>query len=318
MSDANSDKANKSIDEHAFRRVFRFHPRAWREQNEAVASGVLMDAAEATGSTRVRLADRLSIYGHAASTWLDRGISRSGRETLASLALGTGIALGVMHFWTFGFQLWLMNTQLEGAGSSAHFPISISAQIVNVLWIIAALAFVVRKPSAARWIAALVFLACIGTIIMRLGLKGLSLESIITPTFLGLWAALSLLGRVRLSLVWKTMCVVAPLFGVAWWFLSRPMNDEQLWNGIFTGLFFALVALFVVLLTLAAGRRGNAACLGVIYAVPWTFLMFAGWLLNGFVGTETFIMIIGWLTASIAVLGIARLTTRRRMTTTDP
>ncbi|QIM18632.1 hypothetical protein G7066_08380 [Leucobacter coleopterorum] len=96
----NSEVAMTS-DEQVFRRVFRFHPHAWRDENEAVAASVLMDVAEAAGRTQPSAGDKLSVQGHAMSLWLRRVIRPDLAETVASLALGTGFMIALFHLISF-------------------------------------------------------------------------------------------------------------------------------------------------------------------------------------------------------------------------
>ena len=89
-----------ALDPQRFRRAFLLHPRAWREQNEAAAVGVLMDAAESSGEAQLPFSERLSIYSHAVSAWLEYALGPA-RNAAASLGLGTGIAVAAVYLAAF-------------------------------------------------------------------------------------------------------------------------------------------------------------------------------------------------------------------------
>lgn len=295
-----------TLDDRVFRRVFRFHPSAWRERNEAVAAGILMDVAEASGSSRVRLADRLSAYRHAASLWADRGINRKTRETVASLALGTGIAMGMLYFWQFGILPWL-------EGVEAYGPMILSSTDVAQigLWcvIVAAPVLLLRWHRGTRLLTGAVVFVCLAFSVIRVAWMGMGLESVVASVFLGLWAVLAMLSRVRFSLVWKTTGIVAILVGAPMLyetFVARRLyyGDAFLWEKLAPFLLLGFGVVLVAFIALSSVGRGSTARAVVLYAVPWVIPMVAGLSQFQLPDVAVAAIVIAWICASIGVRAI--------------
>ena len=295
-----------TIDSNGFHRAFRLHPRLWREQNEAVAVGVLMDVAESSGRAQLRLLERASLYLHAASVWAERILTRTVRTEVASLSLGTGIALSVIYLTAFVFVPVLEGTLF--AVSKA-----IMGSVLVAPWVIAGVLSVAGYLRATRFAIGAALAVCFAIMIFRLGLPELGLPSTLTVLFLGLSAALASLSRVRWSLVWKTALVVGvPVAAVAHYsgLIGSPV-DSFLWTQLAYMLLFALSGLAICLITLAACSYKSMALAGTLYAAPWAVLMIAGYVRGGTPTTLTIPMAAIWVCVSCLVVGISHFRERR-------
>ncbi|WP_105567601.1 hypothetical protein [Microbacterium halophytorum] len=304
-----------------FDRAFRLHPREWRERNGAAAVGVLMDAAEASGRGRLPLSEKLSIHAHAASVWAERVLSRATRSLVASLALGTGIAVSLVY--VVSFVLAPAAEDVYGGAIAAGFGSNVIAWIVAgtalaTPWIIAGVLASTGHPRAARWAASSAFVVCIALAATHLLLPGLPLPSTRTLVFLGLWAALAALGEVRWSRVWPVSLLVGVLLTMHWLMLGLYgyPSDQRIWGDLSPWLFLILSGLFLCLLTAAACGYGSEALSGTIYTMPWAMVMIVGYARDGWSAAPVSLLFIAWLGASAAVVGIVWVHSLRRRRTT--
>lgn len=295
-----------TIDPKGFHSAFRLHPKTWREQNEAVAVGVLMDVAESSGRAQLRLSERASLYVHAASVWAERILNRSSRLQVASLSLGTGIALSLIYLTAF-----VLVPVLDG--TSFAVSKAIMGSVLVAPWVVAGLLSAVGYLRATRYAIGAALTVCFAIMIFRLGLQELGLPSTLTVLFLGLSAALASLSRVRWSLVWKTALVVGvPVAAVVHYsgLIGSPV-DSFLWTQLAYMLLFALSGLAICLITLAACGYKSIAQAGTLNAAPWAVLMIAGYVRDGIPTTLTIPMTVIWVCVSCLVVGISHFRERR-------
>lgn len=299
------------INERAFARAFRFHPRSWREHNEAVALGVLIEVAEAAGRHSPSTSERLSLAQHAALIWIDRAISRRAREILASLALGTGIALSLAYYCAF-----TLVPRAAGIGpvtSSAPW----SGGILTGLCLAAALALTAQSPRGARRLlaATIVVAATLGA--LKLWNGELALPSMLNLGLVALWAAVACLGGARPRNTWIAAAIVATLSGIALAYAplvagsSRYVTDGLFWENMSPWILCALSVWFLWLGTAALTGRSDTAIAGTAYAAPWAVLMLAGYAASGIGAAEHALITAAWLGLSALVLALAHTRSER-------
>ena len=295
-----------TIDPKGFHNAFRLHPRMWREQNEAVAVGVLMDVAESSGRTQLQLPERASLYLHAASVWAERMLNRTGRTVVASLSLGTGIAVSIVYLIAF-----VLVPVLEG--TSLAVSKTIMGSLLVAPWVVAGLLIAAGYLRATRWVIGSVLAVCLAIMVLRLAQPELALPSTLTVLFLSLTAALVFLSRVQWSLVWKTAVVIGiPVAAVAHYSgLIGSHVDSLLWKQLAYMLLFALSGLAICLITLAACGYKSMARAGTLYAAPWAALMIAGYVRDGIPTTLAIPMTAIWLCVSGLNAGVSHFRERR-------
>lgn len=284
-----------ALDAQRFRRAFLLHPRAWREQNEAAAVGVLMDAAESSGEARLPFAERLSIYFHAGSAWLEYALGPA-RNATASLGLGTGIAVAAVYLAAF---------VVAPVAAQEFVPASMALVGVALVvpWVAAGFLAMSGYGRASRWAVVSAALACLAVGMARLWLPHLPLPSTMTLLFFALSAVVALLGRPRASVTWGALIGVG-LFVAAIALASGlfgSFTDWRLWVQSSYFLIFVLSAWFVGLLTAAACGHESVALAGMVYAAPWAILMVAGAGRGGAPAWALFLIVLIWLCASVAV-----------------
>ena len=284
-----------------FRRVFRFHPRTWRDENEMVAIGILLDVAEASGRDRPSFSDRVSIYTHALSLRVDRVLGRSTRRTVASLALGTGIGLSVAYFIAF---------VLAPLAGDAYIPESkvTAGSFVVLPWLTAGVLAIINRLRGAGWAASFAVVVCVAVTALRLAQQQIELPSTVTLFFLAVWGGLATIAPVRRPLLWKTVGIVATCFlaVVMYAGLFGSSYDTQFWMRLSYGLFVPIAALSLCLVTAALCGRAATALAGIIYLAPWTALMIAFYARYGQPSLVIELMVIAWLAASLLVVWLAR------------
>ncbi|HEX4402514.1 MAG TPA: hypothetical protein VHZ98_14425 [Galbitalea sp.] len=80
--------------EEEYRRLLRWYPRAWRDQNEEVVLGTLLDSALARGLTALTVEDSRTIR---LAGLRQRAIGSGQRSLVGTLALATGVAFTVFY-----------------------------------------------------------------------------------------------------------------------------------------------------------------------------------------------------------------------------
>ncbi|MGO2096625.1 MAG: hypothetical protein ACTH2J_05570, partial [Candidatus Microbacterium stercoravium] len=198
------------IDVQRFQQAFRLHPRTWRQQHEAAAVGVLLDVAESSGRSQPSFSERLSIYAHAASVWQERIVKRRVRDNLASLAFGTGIAVSVVYFAGFVLGQFVV---MSPAIYEQSMPASklVAGLLLVTPWLAAGALSAFGLSRVARPMAGIGLLVSVVCGAVRLLDQEVVLPSTFTLTFLGLWAVIVMIGRVRPRVLWPTVLILTVL-----------------------------------------------------------------------------------------------------------
>ncbi|SJN08472.1 hypothetical protein FM113_02815 [Leucobacter sp. 7(1)] len=280
-------------------RAFRFHPRAWRDAHEAVAIGVLGDAAEAAGWSCVPRAERWAIARHAAVLWLSGMLSPVSRALLASLAFGSGAAAGAVYLLAFVLRPRGDEVLLSPQGS-----IAAGAVLVGV-WLSAAALFGFGVRRGARGLVALALGFALALLVTRYVATDALLPSAVTLVLFALLAGLALLGRLRARWVWGSAVATLASFGGL---VCAPVLfggrvaalDSMMWAQASRWILLGVgLALFAALALTWGGRSSQARAVAVA-VTPWMVAAVLGARFEFSLG-ETLVAIAGWFALTVAV-----------------
>ena len=295
-----------------FTKAFRFHPQAWRDEHLETATGALIDAAEAEGRPYPSVAERMSLYAHAATLWAARFLRPTTRDVVASLAFGTGLALAVVLAC-----LSAAGASPDQIGAPPLSLLNVADLIVPAMWFGAAAMFALRGSKPARRMIGAVPLASTALLVAKLALPQLSLPSGVSLIALSVFGCVALVGRLRARLAWSTAGVVAVLGAIfaSWPVVTEQGNayaDSHLWRATGPWLLLAILAFLIALAVCAAAGHRSFAAGGAAYSALW--LAFA---LSAQVHDEQPALTVGVIAAAwvIAAVGIGRLARPSRPST---
>lgn len=286
-----------ALDPSAFHAAFRFHPRAWRAENEDVAAGILMDAADADGRSRPTVADRISLAGHAATVWMGRALPQAAADRLASIALGPGIGLGVVLVAVFAIET------VRGDGGSAAGPL-VSGTALLAPWLGAAFLVFSGRAGSARAAMGVAVITCLAIGVARLGFPSLALPSTRTLLALGMLAALAALGRARSAVVGAAagLTVIAGLLVLLAVGQRALITQRGVWTALAAVSPLPLLGVFLCLFTAAALGHRSVAIGGTLAAAPWAALSIVGQFLDGQQAQALMLLVAAWASAAVAVV----------------
>lgn len=98
------------VEEQRFRRLLRWYPRRWRQENGAVLLSTLLDSAEREGRTYPSVAERVGAVIHGGAAHIDRRVAL----LLSVVAVACAILAGVVAVWGFVGGTWLLPSLLTG------------------------------------------------------------------------------------------------------------------------------------------------------------------------------------------------------------
>jgi hypothetical protein len=209
--------------EREYRSLLRWYPAAWRQQNEEVILGTLLDAARAQGLTSPSDADRHSLQLAGLRQW---AIGSGQRSLVGTVALATGVAFFVFYC-TF--------TSRDPAHSYDGYvgPFTNPSFMIGVLLALALVLAVRRVTFAARFVAVLSVAASIviGFLSWRLGWPGPSLTGV---TLFAAFGACGLSRSNRISrgllLITASLCAVIAAFSLETMTLQSTYALSPFWQ----------------------------------------------------------------------------------------
>lgn len=141
--------------EQQYRAVLRWYPRNWRDENEDVVVGTLLDVADADGRDRPRMSEvaNLAVNGLLTRTRMLPAIVPSAvRERTATVALAAGAAISL----TAMMQLEASphrHAHVFGSDIASFGPFASPAILVYIVWLVALLASVAGFTLSSRLLA---------------------------------------------------------------------------------------------------------------------------------------------------------------------
>ena len=152
----------KNVTAKQFRNAFWLHPKRWMANHGEVAVSTLMDVAENDGRNSPALKERLSLTAHAVALHAEALIPRTVRSPAASISLGIGWAISVVHLLIF-VSLPLISGRIYHDGNSFMWA---SVALCSP-WLIAGILSIMRHPALARWALLLAAIAPITVVAIR-------------------------------------------------------------------------------------------------------------------------------------------------------
>jgi len=270
--------------EAAYRRMLRWYPRSWRAANADVVLGTLLDAAEAEGRVRPRLAERLDLAANGLATRIEPVLPRAARDLAASLALGIAASLAAVYL--LGIELHLVGAE-EPAIAQIRREVSFGpfmsvAGLVMVAWVAAFVLGVLGARLATAGALVVAFAASVVAVaagsapwaVMRPSATLLALLAL-----LGLVAGMGDTGRDVRRSVWCAASAAVAFVVFAGMALA---HDGLLaaWTGrlFLTGVVHVPTVvgiLFVPLLVALVLRRADAYLAVLLVTVPWGIALLA-------------------------------------------
>ncbi|RKQ94655.1 hypothetical protein U746_0405 [Mycolicibacterium mucogenicum 261Sha1.1M5] len=297
-----------------FRRVFRFHPRAWRELHLEAATGTLIDAAEAAGRPYPSARDRASVYGHAASVWAARVVRPETRDVVASLALGTGIGLSAVFLSSALLGGWLGSSRNNTFGAldmpSTITPLLPSALLLSA-WLAAGVVFAGFGARAARWPLGVALFGGAALLVAKLVLPMSQFAAGTTVVMLGAFGLTALSGTLRSRVVWLAAVVTAALGAVraCWPVLMDEGNlhtESHLWRVSGPWILAGVVGLCVALaISAAAGNRALSSG-GILYSTLWLAAALAAYSRDGHNALTIGTIAVLWAAGAAGIWVLAR------------
>jgi hypothetical protein len=292
--------------EQAYRAALRWYPRSWRNQNEDVVVGTLLDVADAEGRVTPARDELRDLRQSGLSARADVILLGAIRDRVAAISLGAGTAFALAMLTGQAWSPW-------GAQGSPAEPIpdGIVWQILihPGLWVLAALA------ALAGWtILARVFL--VATLPASLiAVTSADVSYLLRPSFfmlvmMGVLALLACVGRPPRP--WQLIVTGITAAAIASWitFIGPFAGSYFPRGGLIDLTASPLPALLMFIATIVfVLRSGRLAAAAVMVAsTPWLVILIGDSLwLTGFAGQITFLfrpLVIGAL-AVIMPLAIA-------------
>lgn len=122
--------------EQSYRRLLRWYPRRWRQQNEDALIGTLLDVAESEGRDRPRRSEVVDLAANGVGTRVAGVFPAAARDRAASFALATGLAWSLVYFVVQDWMPW--NAEAHNYTLDPLGPFNSPGVIVTALWVLAA------------------------------------------------------------------------------------------------------------------------------------------------------------------------------------
>jgi hypothetical protein len=224
-----------------YQRLLRWYPRAWKERNESVVLGTLLDAAQESGSEHPSDDDRRSLFRGAIAA---HAVGSGRRSTVAVCALAAGVAFSLFYATMIGWDPVHHYAGYVG-------PFTNPSIIIGVLLALALVLALVKLTGLAHVVAmaAVIASVVIGLLAWQNAWLGPSQSAVI------MFAGLALLGSSTRDSLWLTIRLLAtvPIAAFGSDFVVDLFNPGVIDKWMMAG--FAGAALVVILLLVWPWKR---------------------------------------------------------------
>jgi hypothetical protein len=209
--------------EEEYRSLLRWYPRAWREANEAVMLGTLLDAAHAAGLTHPSRGDRRGLQ---LAGLRQHAIGPGQRSLVGTTSLAAGVAFSAFYCLVIG---WDPRHSFDGYIG----PLTNPSFITGVFLIAALVLSICKVTSAARMLAVLSIgsTIVIGLLAWRLSWLGPSLPAVVVFGAFGL-CGLSRSDKISrgLMLVAASVCASVATVSLETMWLQSKYGSSPFWQ----------------------------------------------------------------------------------------
>jgi hypothetical protein len=224
-----------------YQRLLRWYPRSWKERNESVVIGTLLDEAQEAGREHPTADDRRSLLRGAIAA---RAVGSGRRSTVAVCALAAGVAFSLFYDSVIGWDPVHHYAGYVG-------PFTNPSVVIGLLLVVALILSLVKLTGLARLVAVVAALASvvIGLLAWHNSWLGPSQSAVI------LFAGLALLGLSTKDGLWRTIRLLAavPVAAFGSDFVADLFNPGVADKWMMAG--FAGATLVVVLLLVWPWKR---------------------------------------------------------------
>jgi hypothetical protein len=218
-----------------YERLLRWYPRAWKERNESVVIGTLLDEAHEAGRDHPTADDRRSLLRGAIAA---RAVGSGRRSTVAVCALAAGVAFALFYVSAIGW---------DPAHHYAGYvgPFTNPSVLVGLLLVVALILSLVKLTGLSHLAAVVAALASVGIGLLAWQYSWLGPSQSAVVLFAGL-ALLGLSSRDGIGLTIRLLAAI-PVAAFGSDFVVDLLNPGVADRWILVGLVVASVVMFVLL-----------------------------------------------------------------------
>ena len=268
--------------ERRYRRVLRWYPRDWREQNGEVLISTLLDVADGEGRDAPGRGELVSLASAGLAARVGAFLPWYVRDAVSTVALGGGAVLAAV-FLMVSWLPWSDPRGVLATGFVTFGPFVNPGVLVYPLWAVAIACGLLGKVRALRVV---MLAACIAPLLLLLAIRVLDQSwlgpSATTLIFFSVYALLVLIGNPRRPIEIAGTATVTLVGALLVQVINRmPMDllfDWSVWSGMAATYGVALAAVVAVVAGIGFGiaRKPMAALLVFGSGMSWVLIWIIG------------------------------------------